>query len=65
MRWRTRGLRDLRDRDWGSAMMNGSVSTLAPLFATAALTGRAHATFLVGLAESAGATINMGLAEAL
>ncbi len=46
-------------------LMDGSVSTLAPLFATAALTQRAHAAFLVGLAASAGAGISMGLAEAL
>jgi erythrin-vacuolar iron transport family protein len=46
-------------------LMDGSVSTLAPLFATAALTGRAHAAFVVGLAASAGAAISMALAEAL
>lgn len=46
-------------------LMDGSVSTLAPLFATAALTGRAHSAFLVGLAASAGAAISMGLAEVL
>lgn len=46
-------------------LMDGSVSTLAPLFATAALTGRAHAAFFVGLAASVGAAISMGLAEAL
>lgn len=46
-------------------LMDGSVSTLAPLFATAAMTGRAHAAFLVGLAASGGAAISMGLAEAL
>ena len=46
-------------------LMDGSVSTLAPLFATAALTGRTHAAFFVGLAASLGAGISMGLAEAL
>ena len=46
-------------------LMDGSVSTLAPLFATAALTGRAHSAFVVGLAASAGAAISMALAEAL
>jgi VIT1/CCC1 family predicted Fe2+/Mn2+ transporter len=46
-------------------LMDGSVSTLAPLFATAALTGRPQAAFLVGLAASLGAGISMGLAEAL
>lgn len=45
--------------------MDGSVSTLAPLFATAGLTGNAHNTFFVGLAASVGAGVSMGLAEAL
>jgi hypothetical protein len=50
-------------------LMDGSVSTLAPLFATAfALANTAHAAFtafLVGLAASVGAGISMGLSEAL
>jgi erythrin-vacuolar iron transport family protein len=46
-------------------LMDGSVSTLAPIFATAGLTHSAHATFYVGLAASLGAGISMGLAEAL
>src|SRR5580698_2673814 len=46
-------------------LMDGSVSTLAPLFAAAALTGRARSAFFVGLAASMGAGISMGLAEAL
>src|SRR5947209_6161832 len=46
-------------------LMDGSVSTLAPLFAAAGLTGRPAATFFVGLAASVGAGISMGLAEAL
>jgi VIT1/CCC1 family predicted Fe2+/Mn2+ transporter len=46
-------------------LMDGSVSTLAPIFATAALTGRTGAAFFVGLAASLGAGISMGLAEAL
>ncbi|MEP6692597.1 MAG: VIT family protein [Gemmatimonadaceae bacterium] len=46
-------------------LMDGSVSTLAPLFAAAELTGSAHAAFFVGLAASVGAGISMGLAEAL
>jgi erythrin-vacuolar iron transport family protein len=46
-------------------LMDGSVSTLAPLFATATLTGRTSSAFLVGLAASIGAGISMGLAEAL
>ncbi len=46
-------------------LMDGSVSTLAPLFATAGLTHSAHSTFFVGLAASVGAGISMGLSEAL
>lgn len=46
-------------------LMDGSVSTLAPLFATAGLTHDAHKAFFVGLAASVGAGISMGLAEAL
>src|SRR5690348_2111849 len=46
-------------------LMDGSVSTLAPLFAAAGLTGDAHKAFFVGLAASVGAGISMGLAEAL
>lgn len=46
-------------------LMDGSVSTLAPIFATAELTGRPRAAFYVGLASSVGAAISMGLAEAL
>lgn len=46
-------------------LMDGSVSTLAPLFAAAGLTHNAHAAFFVGLAASVGAGISMGLAEAL
>jgi VIT1/CCC1 family predicted Fe2+/Mn2+ transporter len=46
-------------------LMDGSVSTLAPLFATATMTGRTESAFLVGLAASVGAGISMGLAEAL
>lgn len=46
-------------------LMDGSVSTLAPLFAAAALTGRPLSAFFVGLAASLGAGISMGLAEAL
>jgi len=46
-------------------LMDGSVSTLAPLFATAFAT-RSHTTaFLVGLASAVGAAISMGFAEAL
>src|SRR5437763_327790 len=46
-------------------LMDGSVSTLAPLFAAAGLTNNAHKAFFVGLAASVGAGISMGLAEAL
>ncbi|MBB6108650.1 hypothetical protein SAMN05421821_102115 [Mucilaginibacter lappiensis] len=46
-------------------LMDGSVSTLAPLFAAAGLTHQTHKAFFVGLAASLGAGISMGLAEAL
>jgi len=46
-------------------LMDGSVSTLAPLFATAISTHSTHKTFFIGLAASLGAGISMGLAEAL
>jgi rubrerythrin len=46
-------------------LMDGSVSTLAPLFAAAFATGDTWETFLVGLAASVGAGISMGLAEGL
>jgi VIT1/CCC1 family predicted Fe2+/Mn2+ transporter len=46
-------------------LMDGSVSTLAPIFAAAGLTHNTHKTFFVGLAASVGAGISMGLAEAL
>jgi VIT1/CCC1 family predicted Fe2+/Mn2+ transporter len=45
--------------------MDGSVSTLAPLFAAAFATKDSGKTFLVGLAASLGAGISMGFAEAL
>lgn len=46
-------------------LMDGSVSTLAPLFAAAFATGDTWQTFLVGSAASLGAGISMGLAEGL
>jgi rubrerythrin len=46
-------------------LMDGSVSTLAPLFAAAFATGDTWNTFLVGSAASVGAGISMGFAEAL
>ncbi|MDB6037884.1 MAG: rubrerythrin [Verrucomicrobiales bacterium] len=48
-----------------AGLMDGSVSTLAPLFAAAFATGNTLATFKVGLAASIGAGISMGFAEAL
>jgi hypothetical protein len=45
--------------------MDGSVSTLAPLFAAAFATHSTWQTFLVGLAASVGAGISMAFAEAL
>ncbi len=44
--------------------MDGSVSTLAPIFATAFATLKSWDTFLVGMAASLGAGISMGFAEA-
>lgn len=46
-------------------LMDGSVSTLAPLFATAFATGEPHVAFLVGLAAAVGAAISMGFSEGL
>jgi erythrin-vacuolar iron transport family protein len=48
-----------------AGLMDGSVSTLAPLFAAAFATHNTWQTFLVGLAASAGAGISMAFAEAL
>jgi erythrin-vacuolar iron transport family protein len=48
-----------------AGLMDGSVSTLAPLFAAAFATRDSWATFLVGLAATIGAGISMGFAEAL
>jgi rubrerythrin len=48
-----------------AGLMDGSVSTLAPVFAAAFATRSSHDAFLVGLAASAGAGISMGFAEAL
>ena len=47
-----------------AGLMDGSVSTLAPIFATAFATQNTHTTFLVGLAASVGAGISMGFTEA-
>ena len=48
-----------------AGLMDGSVSTLAPLFAAAFATKSSADAFLVGLAASVGAGISMGFAEAL
>ncbi len=48
-----------------AGLMDGSVSTLAPLFAAAFATMNTWDTFLVGLAASVGAGISMGFAEAM
>ncbi len=48
-----------------AGLMDGSVSTLAPLFAAAFATHHPWETFLVGLAASVGAGISMAFAEAL
>ncbi len=47
-----------------AGLMDGSVSTLAPIFATAFATGDTWTTFQVGLAASVGAGISMGFTEA-
>ena len=47
-----------------AGLMDGSVSTLAPIFATAFATRDPHTTLLVGLAASVGAGISMGFTEA-
>src|ERR1700728_3766210 len=48
-----------------AGVMDGSVSTLAPLFAAAFATHKSWDAFLVGLAASLGAGISMGFAESL
>jgi erythrin-vacuolar iron transport family protein len=48
-----------------AGLMDGSVSTLAPVFAAAFATRSTWAAFVVGLAASLGAGISMGFAEAL
>jgi rubrerythrin len=48
-----------------AGLMDGSVSTLAPMFAAALATRQSRDAFLVGLAASVGAGISMGFAEAL
>jgi rubrerythrin len=48
-----------------AGLMDGSVSTLAPVFAAAFATGQSWNAFLVGMAASLGAGISMAFAEAL
>ena len=48
-----------------AGLMDGSVSTLAPVFAAAFATHKTRDAFVVGLAASIGAGISMGFAEAL
>ncbi len=48
-----------------AGLMDGSVSTLAPVFAAAFATQKSWDAFVVGLAASLGAGISMGFAEAL
>ena len=47
-----------------AGLMDGSVSTLAPVFATAFATQNSHTTLLVGMAAAVGAGISMGFTEA-
>lgn len=48
-----------------AGLMDGSVSTLAPIFATVFVTGIPFKAFLVGMAAATGAGISMAFAEAL
>jgi len=48
-----------------AGLIDGSISTLAPIFAAAFATQNSHDAFVVGLAASLGAGISMGLTEAL
>lgn len=48
-----------------AGLMDGSVSTLAPIFATAFVTGKPFDAFRVGMAAALGAGISMAFAEAL
>jgi VIT1/CCC1 family predicted Fe2+/Mn2+ transporter len=48
-----------------AGLMDGSVSSLAPLFAAALSTHNSHITFIVGLATAVGAGISMAFSEAL
>ena len=46
-------------------LMDGSISTLAPIFAAAYATGNTHVAFLIGVSAATGAGISMAFAEAL
>ena len=48
-----------------SGLMDGSVSTLAPIFATAFATKNSHTVFLIGAAAAVGAGISMAFSEGL
>lgn len=48
-----------------AGLMDGSVSTLAPIFAAAFATRDAHVAFLIGMSAAVGAGISMAFAEAL
>lgn len=48
-----------------AGLMDGSVSTLAPIFATAFATHRPHTAYLIGVAAAVGAGISMAFAEGL
>ncbi len=48
-----------------AGLMDGSVSTLAPIFAAAVATKSTHTAWVVGMAAAVGAGISMGFAEAL
>ena len=48
-----------------AGLMDGSVSTLAPIFAAAFATHSSHVAFVIGLSAAAGAGISMAFAEAL
>jgi VIT1/CCC1 family predicted Fe2+/Mn2+ transporter len=48
-----------------AGLMDGSVSTLAPIFAVAFATHDPHTTFVVGMAAAVGAGISMGFSEGL
>src|SRR3990167_8075067 len=48
-----------------AGLMDGSVSTLAPIFAAAFATRNSHVAFAVGLSAAVGAAISMGFAEGM